>query len=255
MRPSARAMHVADDQLGLVTRRQLLALGLTDHQIRHLLAVGALIALHVGIYRSAGSLESFEQRCLAATFACGDGAVVSHLASAALRRLVPEPERIDVTVPEARRARRPGIVVHHSIAVGAPDVTYCGLVPVTRPARTLVDIAPVFDEDRFELICDDAFRRFLVSPDAVIAYLDRPEMARKAGRGRLWRIAHDRVTGGLSESDLETPMIRLLRMHHLPEPVRQYKVRLGGRSVRFDFAYPDDNLAIEPGGPRAALGA
>ena len=40
-------------------------------------------------------------------------------------------------------------------------------------------------------------------------------------------------------------MLRLLVAHGLPAPVQQHRVRLGGRTLRLDLAYPPARVAIE----------
>lgn len=248
MRPLALALRIADGQLGLVTRRQLIAAGLSDHQIRHLLCSGSLVTVFGGVHRATGSTASFEQRCLAATFAAGPGSLVSHDAAAALRRFLPEPVDIAVTVPVGRAVTRRGIVLHRSSLLEDVDRSMCGVVPVTSPARTLLDIAPALDDARLELVSDDAFRRGLLTPDALVVYLRRPALAKRPGIRRVRRIAEDRVTHGVPKSQLETPMLRIITTYRLPQPVRQLKMRILGRNVHFDFAYPNDRLAIEPEG-------
>jgi hypothetical protein len=42
-----------------------------------------------------------------------------------------------------------------------------------------------------------------------------------------------------AESDLEVELIRALRGHGLPEPVRQHPLEIAGRRFRLDVAYPD----------------
>jgi very-short-patch-repair endonuclease len=248
VRPTERAMLIADGQLGVITRRQLLRAGLTRHQVASLLDNGTLATIFTGVYRTAGSAASFEQRCLAATYAAGDGAIVSHLASAALRMLVQSPEHIDVTIPECRRVRRPGLVLHHSAVLGPLDMSVCGLVPVTSPPRTLLDITPALDHARLELVVDDALRRGLVRPDKLLAYLARPEFAARPGIVRLRRVAVDRTSSGVPGSHLETQISRLIQSYGFPAPIRQHEARVAGRLVVFDLAYPDERLAIEPEG-------
>jgi hypothetical protein len=181
---------------------------LSDHQIRHLADTGALVTVFRGVYRLAGSSATFEQRCLGATYACGEHALVSHEAAAALRSLVPEPQDIAVTVPLVHRIECPGIVLHRSRVLDVPDRAMCGKVAVTSPARTLLDITPGLEDSRLELISDDAFRRGLLSPDGLVAYLERPVLANRPGIHRLRRVGRDRAVHGVPESKLETQIGR-----------------------------------------------
>jgi very-short-patch-repair endonuclease len=47
------------------------------------------------------------------------------------------------------------------------------------------------------------------------------------------------------ESDLETRVLRLIVVAGLPIPRQQYRIRLQGRSLRLDLAYPAQLIAIE----------
>lgn len=51
----------------------------------------------------------------------------------------------------------------------------------------------------------------------------------------------------MTKSDLEERLLYQIRAVGLPEPEREYKFALEqlGRRWRFDFAYPDDKIAIE----------
>lgn len=241
-------MQIADGQLGLTTRHQLRAAGLSEHDVRQLLATGVLMRVFAGTYRTAGSIPSFEQRCLAATFAGGDDALISHHSALAVRTLTAETEQLVITVPERRRVRRPGIVAHHSDILEPVDRSMCGIVPVTSPARTLLDVAPTIEDAELELLSDRTFRRGFLTPHELVTYLERPELAHKRGTRRLRRIGRDRVEHGVPDSDLETPMLGLITSHRLPPPVRQFKVRLFGRNTTFDFAYPEERIVIETEG-------
>ncbi len=47
------------------------------------------------------------------------------------------------------------------------------------------------------------------------------------------------------ESDLETRAVRAIARAGLPLPRQQYRMRLAGRPVRIDLAYPELKIAIE----------
>jgi very-short-patch-repair endonuclease len=48
-----------------------------------------------------------------------------------------------------------------------------------------------------------------------------------------------------TESDAETLFVQLVRRGGLPDPIRQYRLRLRGRLVRLDFAWPVLRIAVE----------
>jgi len=49
-------------------------------------------------------------------------------------------------------------------------------------------------------------------------------------------------------SDAETLFLQLTRVAGLPDPVRQFPLRLGGHPYRLDFAWPKRRLAVEVDG-------
>ena len=77
--------ELASQSHGVVTRRQVLAAGITSHEIAHRVRTGALQRVHPGVYRVGHRARSVEATFLAAVWACGDGAVLSGRAAA--RRL------------------------------------------------------------------------------------------------------------------------------------------------------------------------
>jgi len=154
-------------------------------------------------------------------------------------------------VPRNRnRSRSRQILIHWTQdPIPEEDVTTIDGIPVTGPARTLLDLATVEGEDVVERCLDDALRRRLVSLKFLERWLADPRRKRHRGAPVLQRLVAARATIGATESPLETQVLRLLRNAGLPTPMLQYIVRDGGRFIaRLDFAYPDDRVAIEADG-------
>src|SRR5690348_13495244 len=84
---SGAAWRLARAQHGVVTRRQLLALGFSSNGIRHRLETGRLHRVFTGAYVVGWPQTTREQRWMAAVLVCGDGAVLSHGSAAALWRI------------------------------------------------------------------------------------------------------------------------------------------------------------------------
>ncbi|HEX2272566.1 MAG TPA: type IV toxin-antitoxin system AbiEi family antitoxin domain-containing protein [Acidimicrobiales bacterium] len=244
--------RLAARQHGLVSRSQVRALGLTARQVDRRTADGVLVAVRRGIYRVAGSPSSPEQALLAACMAAGSGAVASHRSAAALWELRgvdwPRPE---LTVPIDRRPGVPGVTVHRSVMLGRPDVTRHRRIPVTTPARTLLDLGAVAPE-LVEPAMEDALFRSLVSLSSLRRTLDRVGAHGRGGTAVLRDLVDQRARGTApTESPLEDALVALLRKHRLPEPVRQHPVTVGGgRWLRLDLAYPAARLGIEADGRR-----
>jgi very-short-patch-repair endonuclease len=133
---------VADRQAGVVTRAQLLELGLQRGAISWRIASGLLHLLHRGVYRWGHSLPMPFARFVAAVYACGEGSVLTRHAAAAGWEFRPEPiGRLDVTIVGDRRVRIDAIRTHRTASFSVGDLRTLHGIPITSPARTLLDIA------------------------------------------------------------------------------------------------------------------
>lgn len=235
---------LAASQHGLITRAQALS-SLSTKQVEGRVSRGVLVPVRPGVYRFQGVPESWEQRLLAACLA-SDG-VASHRAAARVWGLDGIAAlRLEVTVPLGQVVRLPGVRAHRSNRLGPEFLTTHRGIPVTTPARTLVDLSAVTPPPTLEKAVDGALRDGLVTIAALRACFDA-----LAGRGRR-RVAHfrpvlDARQPGYSpgDSDLETSVARWLTAAGLPPPVPQFPVLLGSRRYRLDLAYPELRIAIE----------
>ena len=131
------------------------------------------------------------------------------------------------------------------------DITTIDGIPVTKPARTLLDLATVEPVEVIERCLDDALRRRLVSLPFLDRWLQQPVNKRHRGHRVLRRLVDARATTGVTESALEARVLKLIREAGLPLPMLQYVVEDGGRFVaRIDFAYPEQKVAVEADGFR-----
>lgn len=244
MRPQQVAKRLADNQLGLITHQQAIGTGLSGIQVRHLVEQGDLLPLHRGVYRTAGSTDSIEQRALAAVFACGPTAIASHVTAAQLWHLVENTEQpLHITISADRSVQRPGIIVHRTQTLTSADRTKKGLVPLTTPSRTLIDLATMLDTEAVEAAVDEALRQRRTHPHVILRLLERHPNAK--GIASLRKIVEDRLGHGVPETEIEREMLRLISRYSLPAPVRQLRDRANGRGVRFDLVYPDQKLIVE----------
>lgn len=180
--------------------------------------------------------------CLAA------GGLASHRTAAALWELRACEERVvEVTVAGRRAPRLAGVRAHETASLEPVDRTVRWGIPLTTPARTVVDLAAVAPPEVVEPAMEDALLRGLAS----FSLLERT-VARLAGPGRpgsrlLRRLVDERVPSQrATESALEDALVEVLRRAGLPSPVRQHEVvAIDGLRVRVDLAYPAVRLAIE----------
>src|SRR5262249_7315714 len=146
----------------------------TRRQLEHLLAQARLEHVLPGVYRIAGSPESWEQMALAAVLSSGPGAVVSFLAAAHLWNLAGfwEQPQSEITTPSRRRTRLRDVIVHDSEILDGIHVDRRRRVPVTSVARTLCDLTACCSPNQVGRALDDALRRKLTSLRRVGAVFD-----------------------------------------------------------------------------------
>ena len=202
------------------------------------------------MYRVAGSPRIWEQSLMAACLHAGREAVVSHRAAAALWRLEGvDPGSVDIIAP--RRVRSADITARRS-PVSRRHITSIGPIPVTDPARTLLDLGAVVTPHIAERALDDALRRGLTTLDRL-----RRRLRAEGGNGRRGAsvlrtlISARDPASAPAESALEARVRRLIAGSRLPTPVPQYEVRDQGRLLaRVDYAWPDHMVALEADGYR-----
>lgn len=236
----ARIDQIAADQLGLVTRRQLLGAGIDGGRIDRRIAAGRLRQMHRGVYR-VGPVPAPRAREMSAVLACGSGAVVSHRSAAALWGLIPDPseaEPVDVTLVGADRGRRPGIRAHRVLRLAEDERAAAGGVPVTSPARTVVDLAPSLGMRELETTLARAERRSLLSLDEMRRATERTAGVPGAPRLRALLAAG---APALTRSEAEERFLEMVRAAGLPRP--EVNARVAG--VEVDFLFRSERVVVE----------
>ena len=147
--------ELAGRQHGVVARRQLEALGLKPTAIARRVSAGRLHRVHVGVYAVGHSVLGPDGRRMAAVLACGPGAALSHASAGALWGLRESWAVLtDVTVPRAGGHKRPRLRIHRALDLRADEVTTHRAVPVTTPARTILDLAAILHPAHLENVLD-----------------------------------------------------------------------------------------------------
>lgn len=237
-----RIAALATRQHGVVATRQLVALGLTKRAVSHRAQAGRLHPLHRGVYAVGHADVSYLGRWMAAVLACGDGAVLSHRSAAALWDVLADSAgRTEVTVPTAGgRATRDRVRVHRCPTLRPEEVTLRKRIPVTTPARTVLDLAATLTPRRLERLLDQVEVERLTDYGALRTIaIAHP---RHHGSRRLRAVLSRHLAGTtLTRSDLETRFLAICRAHGLPRP--QVNVRIGEHTV--DFLFADRRLIVE----------
>jgi hypothetical protein len=140
--------ELATRQYGVVSTRQLKALGYGRSSASKAHRVGRLRRIHRGVYAVGHEVLDWHGRCMAAVLAARP-AVASHLSAAYLWDLLRfRPEAIHVTVPASRRPRRDFHV--HCAPLAAADLATVDRIPATGLARTQLDLAATLPLQRLE---------------------------------------------------------------------------------------------------------
>jgi hypothetical protein len=133
---------LAERQGGVVEHGQLVALGLSPAAIHRRVRGGRLHPWYRGVYAVGHRSVGTEGRWWAAVWAYAPDAVLSHTtAGVAWEVLRSNAGTIHVTVGLGGRSVRPGIRLHRTRSLPADEVTLLRGLPITTPARTLLDVA------------------------------------------------------------------------------------------------------------------
>jgi very-short-patch-repair endonuclease len=237
----------ADRQHGIVDRAELLALGLSGAAIGRRVRSGRLRPMHRGVYAVGHRALRPAAYWLAAVRASGPRAVLSHVAAADLWGLrASAATAINVTVPStAGRRGRKGIRLHRHAALLPEETTIRDAIPVTTPARTLLDLAATLPRRAVERAADQAevLRLFdLAALDATIeAHRGRP------GAPLLRAVLEEHYAGTtVTRSELEERFLRLCDQSGIERP--RVNARIEGLEV--DFHWPARDLVVEVDGYR-----
>lgn len=241
-----RVATLAHRQHGIVARVQLLAMGLGSGAIDGRVAAGRLHPVHRGVYAVGHARLSEQARWLAAVLAAGPQAWLSHGSAAALWRILPSADGpVHLTVASGSHRGRPGLAVHRSSTLGRHETTRRMDVPVTTPARTLVDVADGLPVRQLQRALGEAY---------ALRIVDRSELANAIGAAGRRRGAHRLATlldehdlaFTLTRSALEERFLDLCAGANLPMP----RVNAEVEGLVVDFLWPVRGLIAETDGRR-----
>ncbi len=231
-------------QHGVITRAQLLELGLNARRIERRIGSGRLHPVWRGVYAVGRPQLGRLGRWMASTLACGPGAALSHGSAAALWGFGSELRGlVEVSLPPGRTSQRPGIRTHRRAALTSAEVATHQGIPITSPTRTLIDQATQLSPRSLERAVNEADKLDLVRADALHASLD-------AYRGQpgvaALRTLLDPLAFRLSDSELEQAFRPVARAVGLPMP--ETKAWVNGYEV--DFFWPQLGIVVETDGLR-----
>jgi len=230
---------VASRQHGVVSRRQLLTLGCTRHQIQGRATSGRLHRLHRGVYAVGHRRLTRHGHWMAAVLSCGPGALLSHRSAAALWGiLAPSDSFPDVTVRGARPSRN-GLRIHRARGLTSRDHAVREAITVTAPARTIVDLAVAVDRRRLERAVEAAERLGLFDLRAIDEVLSRS--TRRPGSRALRSVLSAYREPAFTRSELERRFLELVKGAGLPSP--SMNASIAGHEV--DALWLEEGLVVE----------
>ena len=236
-------LAIAQRQHGLVTASQMRKTGASPTAISRAVHDGHLQAVRNRVASLPG-LPHDPLRDARAVVLVAPDAVISHRTAGWCHGLLRQPpSRVELTVRPGRSLTLVGVEPHECRLPKEHTTRHDGL-PVTTPARTLVDLAGTLDDAWVERLVHEAVMRRLCEYDDLRETAERASLLRAPGGPPMRRIVDD-LTG---TTPLEAQWARHLRDSGLPEPVEQYQVVVDGLVFVLDFAWPDQRVALEANG-------
>jgi len=236
MPTDARVAWKAARQHGVVSRAQLLALGLSRAGIERRVAAGWLHRVHRGIYAVGHAGLTPRGRWMAAVLAGGDGAVLSHRSAGALWEISFDAHEPEIT---ASLHRRPGLVVHKGMIRRGETVTVDG-IRVTKVGRTLLDLAEVLTLDQLVKAIDNATNSRRLGRTTMPSVIKQAR-GRRGLKPLKQALLITRPQDVLTRSELERRALRLIKNAGLEPP--EVNARLHGYEV--DLLWRAHRLAVE----------
>lgn len=230
-------------QDGVVSRRQLLGLGATRHDVERWLRRRDLAAVHPGVYVDHTGPPSWTQRARAATFAHPPAALdgASALRAWGVRTgAACEEDPVRVVVAHGRRLDDPpGVRTRVSRTYAADALLHLG-PPRIRLEVAVVEVAAAQarPDSTVAVLADAVQSGRTTVPRLRAAVLGRPRLA---GRRLVLEVLADAEDGALSA--LERRYLRdVERAHGLPHGLRQSRREDGGYD---DLRYPAYGVRVE----------
>jgi very-short-patch-repair endonuclease len=179
---------------------------------------------------------------LAAVLACGPGAVLSHRCAGSLVGILDGwPATVDVSVPRDLGSRR-GVRVHEAAIAGDERTVHAG-IPVTSPARTLLDLAAVLDFHQLKRALERAEALRLADATPLVALIERHPGRR--GMANLRTAMNEEIRPALTKSELERVFLTFLERAGLPLPRTNVWLQIGADWIEVDCVWRERRVIAE----------
>lgn len=244
---------LAGTQHGVVTRRQLLEVGVSADALRHRVRNDRLHRIHPGVYAVGHQALSRDGDLLALLLACGPTAFLGARSALAFHRVLEDRRRgCDVVLPGRGGTRGPDrAIVSRMGTVDWRDVVVIRGIRVATVARALADATGTLDDRSLTKAIAEADYLRVLDRGAVGAALARTPT--RAGAARL-RQALGEDERELSREEFVLLFLDLCNRHDLERPQVDVRLDTGRRSPgQTDLVYLDERVIIELDGARAHL--
>jgi Transcriptional regulator, AbiEi antitoxin len=237
-----RVAAIAAEQYGVVSTAELHRAGMSRMSITRRRQRGHLHRLYPEVWAVGHSEPPWEGWMLAAVKACGPDALLSHYSVNALFGFV---DRLDglphVTVTSASHRAPRGIHVHRTQFLDPIDRREHLGIPVTSPARALLEYASMVDARRTRA----AIRRALGTGKVTIRQLGLVLERYPGRRGAKTFREAVRLGAMPTKSDGESDVLDIILAANIAPPDVNRPLVVAGRRVFPDFRWPAQRLILE----------
>jgi very-short-patch-repair endonuclease len=242
---------LAEAQHGVVSRRQLLELGVGRGAVEDWVARGQLRRIQWGVYAVGHRPTSRESRWMVAVLSAGPAAVLSHRSAGALWQILPPISILPEVTRATRIQSRPGLC-GHSGTLPADEITCVDGIPTTTAPRTVLDIAALSTMRQMEVMLNELEVRCITDKLSIPDLLDR--YPRRRGSAKLRALLADNsAMRGITRKELEKRFAGVLRDTDLPPPRLNADISVRGRFFEADCVWLEQRVIVELDG-RAAHG-
>jgi uncharacterized protein DUF559 len=240
-------LRIASLQYMMIRLDQLLAIGLSERGVQQRVADGRLFRLYPGVYAVGRPDVPLKGSWLAAVFACGEGAALSHESAAALLGLVKPGGAIHVSITSRSRRSHPGIDIHRPRHLLPADITAVDGISCTTVARTLFDVAGSRPRWLFLRLLEQAEVQDGLDMAAIEELLVRSPNHPGARRLRA-SLGSGGPGEGRVKSELERRFRRICKKAGLPKPAINEWLQVPGEEWQGDFVWHHQKLLVEVDG-------
>jgi very-short-patch-repair endonuclease len=237
-------LRLAKLQHGCVHRSQFHAAGFSNKALARRVAHGHFDRLQPDVFLVRRQSPALLERAMAAALElCGNAVIGGRTAASIWGMLDGAPSEIDVTVVGRNAGPRQGVRIRRSQTLTGKDLRWRSGIPLSSPARTLIELAAVLSRIELENALAEARFRSLVRDSELTGALARASS--RSGAPALSRLLADMHAQGAdparTRSVYEQKLLQLIRDAELPKPFTNARVE--GHVV--DMIWPAQRLIVE----------